>query len=109
MDEGKATLRHLPSCGSTNVYLKEHTAEFAPVGAVYTMNQTAGRGRLGRTWENAADQALYYSAVLAGPLAQPETLPQLSSGLLFALSSMLRSGAAGTRFMLFAVLIAEFA
>ena len=79
MDEGKVTLLHLPSCGSTNVYLKEHTAEFAPVGAVYTMNQTAGRGRLGRTWENAADQALYYSAVLAGPLAQPETLPQLAS------------------------------
>ena len=41
-------VRYLPECGSTNAYMKEHFEEFGPVGAVYTENQTAGRGRLGR-------------------------------------------------------------
>ena len=41
-------VRYLPECGSTNAYVKEHFEEFGPVGAVYTENQTAGRGRLGR-------------------------------------------------------------
>ena len=45
-------VRYLTECGSTNAYVKEHFEEFGPVGAVYTTNQTAGRGRLGRTWVN---------------------------------------------------------
>ena len=40
-------VRWLSECGSTNAYAKEHFEEFGPVGAVYTTNQTAGRGRLG--------------------------------------------------------------
>ena len=39
-------VRYLTECGSTNAYVKEHFEEFGPVGAVYTTNQTAGRGRL---------------------------------------------------------------
>ena len=54
-------VRYLPECGSTNAYMKEHFEEFGPVGAVYTTNQTAGRGRLGRTWVNAEGKALYYT------------------------------------------------
>ena len=50
-----------------------------PVGAVYTTNQTAGRGRLGRSWVNAEGRALYYTAVIREPLAQPATLPLLAS------------------------------
>ena len=46
-------VRWLSECGSTNAYAKEHFEEFGPVGAVYTTNQTAGRGRLGRSWVNA--------------------------------------------------------
>ena len=46
-------VRYLTECGSTNAYVKEHFEEFGPVGAVYTTNQTAGRGRLGRSWTNA--------------------------------------------------------
>ena len=41
--------------------------------------QTAGRGRLGRGWANAPGQALYYTAVLKTPLAQPGTLPLFAS------------------------------
>lgn len=72
-------VRWLPECGSTNAYMKEHFEEFGPVGAVYTTNQTAGRGRLGRTWINAEGKALYYTAAIREPLAQPATLPLLAS------------------------------
>lgn len=72
-------VRYLPECPSTNAYAKEHFEEFGPVGAVYTLNQTAGRGRLGRSWVNAEGRALYYTAVLREPLAQPSTLPLLAS------------------------------
>ena len=68
-------VRYLPECGSTNAYVKEHFEEFGPVGAVYTENQTAGRGRLGRSWVNAEGKALYYTAAIREPLAQPATLP----------------------------------
>ncbi|MFR9068634.1 MAG: hypothetical protein ACLVJH_19045 [Faecalibacterium prausnitzii] len=39
----------------------------------YTENQTAGRGRLGRSWVNAEGKALYYTAAIREPLAQPAT------------------------------------
>ena len=51
-------------CCGTNAYMKEHFEEFGPAGAVYTTNQTAGRGRLGRTWVNAEGKALYYTCLL---------------------------------------------
>lgn len=72
-------IQYLPECDSTNAWAKENYARLTPIGAVYTENQTGGRGRLGRRWENAPGQALYYTAVVARPLAQPETLPQLMS------------------------------
>ena len=62
-------VRWLSECGSTNAYAKEHFEEFGPVGAVYTTNQTAGRGRLGRSWVNAEGRALYYTAVIREPPA----------------------------------------
>lgn len=73
------TVRFLPECGSTNTYVKEHFEEFGPVGAVYTMNQTAGRGRMGHTWVNAEGRALYFTVAIREPLAQPATLSLLSS------------------------------
>lgn len=68
----------LPSVENTNTWAKEHLDRFGSFGAVYTTSQTAGRGRLGRTWVNAAGQALYYSCVVREPLVQPETLPLLA-------------------------------
>ena len=70
---------YLPECGSTNQYAKEHFEQFGPLGAVYTTNQTAGRGRLGRSWQNAAGKALFYTVVIRDELAQPATLPLLAS------------------------------
>ena len=72
-------VRWLSECGSTNAYAKEHFEEFGPVGAVYTTNQTAGRGRLGRGWVDAPGKGLYYTAVIKTDLAQPSTLPLFAS------------------------------
>ena len=78
-------VRWLSECGSTNAYAKEHFEEFGPVGAVYTTNQTAGRGRLGRSWVNAEGRALYYTAVIpaaAGKPCRPRSAgPALRRGL----------------------------
>ncbi len=72
-------VHYLSQCDSTNRWAKENYDQLMPYGAVYTLNQTCGRGRLGRRWENAANQALYYTAVVSMPMVQPETLPQLMS------------------------------
>ncbi len=72
-------LIELAECASTNLWARENPGRLAPLGAVYTTSQTAGRGRLGRAWVNAEGQGLYYTVLLDLPLAQPETLPQLSS------------------------------
>lgn len=70
---------YLEEVGSTNAWAKAHLDRFGTVGAVYSTNQTAGRGRLGRVWANCAGQALYYTAVLRRPLAQPAALPLFAS------------------------------
>lgn len=72
-------LYYLEEVNSTNTWAKENMDKFGPVGAVYTTSQTAGRGRRGHTWINAAGQALYYTVVLKTELAQPESLPLFAS------------------------------
>lgn len=68
MEAGAAVLNesviYLPQVGSTNAWAKENIAQFGPVGAVYTTDQTAGRGRLGRGWVDAPGKGLYYTAVI---------------------------------------------
>jgi BirA family transcriptional regulator, biotin operon repressor / biotin---[acetyl-CoA-carboxylase] ligase len=57
--------RHLRRCDSTNSLARELAAAGAPSGTVVTADeQTAGRGRLGRTWVAPAGKALLYSAIL---------------------------------------------
>lgn len=73
------SVRYLPQVGSTNAWAKEHLAEFGPVGAVYTTHQTAGRGRLGRSWVDAPGQGLFYTVVIKTSLVQPGTLPLFAS------------------------------
>ena len=41
---------YLPEVDSTNLWAKQNLDKFGPVGAVYSTHQTAGRGRLGRSW-----------------------------------------------------------
>ena len=79
METETQNLIWLSEVDSTNTYCKKHFAELEDGAVVCTDNQTAGRGRLGRDWINAAGQGLYYTLVIKRPLAQPSTLPLLSS------------------------------
>ncbi len=86
--------RHFARVGSTNTVARELAAAGAPHGTVVTAaEQTAGRGRQGRTWTAPPGSALLYSAILrplepghsvlplAVPLAVCETAERLRPGI----------------------------
>src|SRR5262245_60357280 len=86
--------RHFHVTDSTNARARELVEAGAPGGVVVTATeQTAGRGRQGRTWTAPPDKALLYSAVLrplderhlllplSVPLAVCETAEELAPGL----------------------------
>jgi BirA family biotin operon repressor/biotin-[acetyl-CoA-carboxylase] ligase len=73
--------RHFRSVGSTNTVARELAAAGAPHGTVVTADeQTAGRGRQGRTWMAPPGAALLYSAVLR-PLESRHSLLPLAVAL----------------------------
>ncbi|GAV26053.1 bifunctional biotin--[acetyl-CoA-carboxylase] synthetase/biotin operon repressor [Carboxydothermus islandicus] len=64
--------------GSTNDRAKELAASKVPEGFLVSANgQTAGRGRLGRSWNSPSGQGLYFSLVLY-PNLPPVELPGLT-------------------------------
>jgi BirA family biotin operon repressor/biotin-[acetyl-CoA-carboxylase] ligase len=68
--------RHFRRVGSTNTVARELAAAGAPHGTVVTAEeQTAGRGRQGRTWTAPPGSALLYSAVLRPIEARHSVLP----------------------------------
>jgi BirA family biotin operon repressor/biotin-[acetyl-CoA-carboxylase] ligase len=70
--------RHFRTTDSTNTRARELAAAGAPHGTVVTAaEQTAGRGRQGRTWSAPAGKALLYSAVLR-PLGEHHLLLPLA-------------------------------
>lgn len=86
--------RHYRSTDSTNTRARELAAAGAPHGTIVTAGeQTAGRGRQGRSWTAPPDKALLYSAIvrplnerhamlpLAVPLAVCEAAEQLNPDL----------------------------
>jgi BirA family transcriptional regulator, biotin operon repressor / biotin---[acetyl-CoA-carboxylase] ligase len=85
--------RHFARTDSTNDRARELAGAGAPHGTVVTAaEQTAGRGRQGRTWTAPAGEALLYSALvrplderhallpLAAPLAVCEAAEELAPG-----------------------------
>ena len=73
---------HLRLTGSTNDRARELAGAGAPHGTLVTASeQSAGRGRQGRTWSAPAGHALLMSVVVRHPL--PELLP-LAAGLAVA-------------------------
>jgi BirA family transcriptional regulator, biotin operon repressor / biotin---[acetyl-CoA-carboxylase] ligase len=66
--------RHVESCSSTQRLLAEDDPEGATVAADH---QTAGRGRLGRTWDDVPGRAILVS-VLLRPDAPMPLWPELS-------------------------------
>jgi BirA family transcriptional regulator, biotin operon repressor / biotin---[acetyl-CoA-carboxylase] ligase len=86
--------RHFRITDSTNARARELAGAGAPGGVVVTAaEQTAGRGRQGRTWTAPPDSALLYSAILrplderhlllplSAPLAVCETAEELEPGV----------------------------
>ena len=72
-------VRVLPEVGSTNDYLKEAARGGAPEGlAVLAERQTAGKGRLGRSFQSPAGLGLWMS-VLLRPACPPERLPPVTA------------------------------
>jgi BirA family biotin operon repressor/biotin-[acetyl-CoA-carboxylase] ligase len=69
-----APYRFVESCPSTQRLLEDGDPEGA---TVVTDHQTAGRGRLGRAWEDAAGRAILMSVLLRPPAPMP-LWPQLS-------------------------------
>jgi BirA family biotin operon repressor/biotin-[acetyl-CoA-carboxylase] ligase len=73
--------RHFRQVGSTNTVARELAGAGAPHGTVVTAaEQTAGRGRQGRTWTAPPGSALLYSAVLR-PLEPRHSLLPLAVAL----------------------------
>lgn len=69
---------HFASTDSTNTRARELAAAGAPHGTVVTAGeQTAGRGRQGRTWTAPPDKALLYSAIVR-PLEERHTMLPLA-------------------------------
>jgi BirA family biotin operon repressor/biotin-[acetyl-CoA-carboxylase] ligase len=69
-------LVHLDVVGSTNDHARRLALAGAPHGTVVTAEQqTAGRGRQGRTWSAPAGRDLTLSALVRLPAAELEPLP----------------------------------
>ncbi len=68
----------LPSCGSTNDLAGARARAGAPAGLVIAADQqTAGRGRLGRSWHSPPGANLYLS-ILLRPERPPADIPPLT-------------------------------
>ena len=73
-------LEAFESLDSTNTYLKKRAAEGAPEGTVVIANaQTAGRGRMGRSFASAPGLGIYMSMLLR-PDSGAECIGSLTAG-----------------------------
>ena len=73
-------LEAFESLDSTNTYLKKRAAEGAPEGTVVIANaQTAGRGRMGRSFASAPGLGIYMSMLLR-PDSEAECIGSLTAG-----------------------------
>jgi BirA family biotin operon repressor/biotin-[acetyl-CoA-carboxylase] ligase len=90
-----AVLR-LGACGSTNREAMQLAREGAPEGTVVVAGaQSAGRGRLGRSWHSPPGENLYLSIVLRPPCAPSEApLLTLVAGVALVEAAALVLGAA---------------
>jgi len=85
--------RHFRRVGSTNTVARELAAAGAPHGTVVTAaEQTAGRGRQGRTWTAPADSALLYSAVVRPIESRHSVLPLAVALAVCETAEVLRPG-----------------
>ncbi len=85
--------RHFASVGSTNTVARELAGAGAPHGTIVTADeQTAGRGRQGRTWTAPPGSALLYSAILRPLKPRHSVLPLAVSLAVCETAERLRPG-----------------
>ena len=81
MPVNKGRIIHLESIDSTNTYLKElakkSEADFGD--CVIADRQTAGRGRLGRSFSSVAEKGIYFSYLLDPKGAVPEDISKITA------------------------------
>jgi BirA family biotin operon repressor/biotin-[acetyl-CoA-carboxylase] ligase len=83
-------VRFAPSTGSTNADVLDLAASGAPGWTVIVAgHQEAGRGRLGRSWEEPPGSSLLVSVLLPAP-ADPAILPLASLAAAVAMADALR-------------------
>lgn len=86
------TLYCFESIDSTNSFLKRAAAEGAPDGAVAVADeQTAGRGRRGRSFSSGPGRGVYLSALLRPQLAPENILPLTALGAVAACDAVERT------------------
>ena len=84
------------SVGSTNDIAKKLAADGAPDGAAVVANrQTAGRGRMGRSFYSPPDSGVYLSVILR-PESKREHIPLLTTGAAVAAAEAIE-GLCGAR------------
>jgi BirA family biotin operon repressor/biotin-[acetyl-CoA-carboxylase] ligase len=85
--------RHFRRVGSTNTVARDLAAAGAPHGTIVTAaEQTAGRGRQGRTWTAPPDSALLYSAVVRPIQRRHSVLPLAVALAVCETAEVLRPG-----------------
>lgn len=87
------TLYHFYSVDSTNAFaarLLEHGHKVPEGTAIVAESQTAGRGRLGRSWHSEREAGLYFSMVLF-PKAPPSLAPLFTLGAAVAMHNAVES------------------
>ena len=96
--ERLASIRVFAEIDSTNSYLMQSSAPQAGrVSVAITNNQTAGRGRHGKTWQSPAGSGLCLSIAYTF-VKQPDDLPSLTLALgLAAICAMEKLGASGVK------------
>lgn len=86
---GRGEVRYASALGSTNTTLKEMALAGAPHGSLCLCDtQTAGKGRLGRSWISPAGQGLWCSLLLR-PDMPPDRAPFLTLCAAMALAQAL--------------------
>jgi len=77
---GRPTI-YLEETGSTNDYLKANGGSLPQGTAVYTMRQTGGRGRRGKSWDDLGGKSVALSVLLKGLSLRSITALSLGCGL----------------------------
>ena len=86
----KPRILRFESLPSTNTELARHASEGAGEGlAILADEQTAGRGRLARTWSSPRGAGLYFS-ILLQPAIAPELWPLITFMAVLAVGDALR-------------------